>query len=128
MIDLLKKYWKYVLYLFIFLSLFVVVLSNYRLKNKLNISKSNEKALIIEMDSSQNKARVLQLTVSQLNYFNDSLSIKLRETKKELGIKDSKIRQMQVKISELEKEFEIVVPDTIFLKPDFKLDTIMGLN
>ena len=42
-----------------------------------------------------------------------------------LGIKDSKIKQMQYKLSHIEKSDSLTLPDTIFVN-SFKLDTIMG--
>ena len=49
----------------------------------------------------------------------------MNEVRKELGIKDSKIKQMQYKLSHIEKSDSLTLPDTIFVN-SFKLDTIMG--
>ena len=96
---------------------------------KLSVEYSNSieniKAYDSELSGLTNDTKVYKLTIEQLNYFNDSITKKMNEVRKELGIKDSKIKQMQYKLSHIEKSDSLTLPDTIFVN-SFKLDTIMG--
>lgn len=96
---------------------------------KLSVEYSNSieniKAYDAELSGLTNDTKVYKLTIEQLNYFNDSITKKMNEVRKELGIKDSKIKQMQYKLSHIEKSDSLTLPDTIFVN-SFKLDTIMG--
>ena len=96
-----------------------------QLSNLYSISIENIKAYDAELSGLTNDTKVYKLTIEQLNYFNDSITKKMNEVRKELGIKDSKIKQMQYKLSHIEKSDSLTLPDTIFVN-SFKLDTIMG--
>lgn len=96
-----------------------------QLSKDYSISIENIKAYDAELSSLTNDTKVYKLTIEQLNYFNDSITKKMNEVRKELGIKDSKIKQMQYKLSHIEKSDSLTLPDTIFVN-SFKLDTIIG--
>lgn len=96
-----------------------------KLNTKYQTSIENIKAFDAELSGLKDDTRVYKLTIEQLNYFNDSITKKMNEVRKELGIKDSKIKQMQYKLSHVEKTDSMVLPDTVFVN-SFKLDTIMG--
>jgi hypothetical protein len=96
-----------------------------QLSKDYSISIENIKAYDAELSGLTNDTKVYKLTIEQLNYFNDSITKKMNEVRKELGIKDSKIKQMQYKLSHIEKSDSLTLPDTIFVN-SFKLDTIMG--
>ena len=98
---------------------------NKQLTTKYETSIENIKAYDAELSGLTNDTKVYKLTIEQLNYFNDSITKKMNEVRKELGIKDSKIKQMQYKLSHIEKSDSLTLPDTIFVN-SFKLDTIMG--
>lgn len=96
-----------------------------KLNTKYQTSIENIKAFDAELSGLKNDTKAYRLSIQQLNYFNDSITKKMNEVRKELGIKDSKIKQMQYKLSHVEKTDSIVLPDTVFVN-SFKLDTIMG--
>lgn len=96
-----------------------------KLSVEYSTSIENIKAYDAELSSLTNDTKVYKLTIEQLNYFNDSITKKMNEVRKEIGIKDSKIKQMQYKLSHIEKSDSLTLPDTIFVN-SFKLDTIMG--
>lgn len=96
-----------------------------QLSKDYSISIENIKAYDAELSGLTNDTKVYKLTIEQLNYFNDSITKKMNEVRKELGIKDSKIKQMQYKLSHIEKSDSLTLPDTIFVN-SFKLDTIIG--
>ena len=96
-----------------------------KLSVEYSTSIENIKAYDAELSGLTNDTKVYKLTIEQLNYFNDSITKKMNEVRKELGIKDSKIKQMQYKLSHIEKSDSLTLPDTVFVN-SFKLDTIMG--
>lgn len=99
--------------------------TNKKLNRQYAIAYENIKAYDAELSGLRGDTKVYKLTIEQLNYFNDSITKKMNEVRKELGIKDSKIKQMQYKLSHIEKSDSLTLPDTIFVN-SFKLDTIMG--
>ena len=106
-------------------SLIYMVHQNRTLTAKYETSIENIKAYDSQLSGLNNSNKVFKLTIDQLNYFKDSILIKMNEVRKELNIKDSKIKQMQYKLSHIEKIDSLTLPDTIFVN-SFKLDTIIG--
>lgn len=117
-------------YLIISIIILVSIISflgytNKKLSNQYAIAYENIKAYDAELSGLKDDTKVYKLTIEQLNYFNDSITKKMNEVRKELNIKDSKIKQMQYKLSHIEKSDSLTLPDTIFVN-SFKLDTIIG--
>lgn len=95
------------------------------LNDSYRISKSNEKALLDSNSDYQNRIGVLQLSVEQLNYFNDSILNKMTALKKELKIKDQNIKQLQYFNSQITRKDSIVfIKDTIFKDVNLHIDTL----
>lgn len=99
--------------------------TNIRLRDKYNTSIENVKAYDAQLSGLKDNNRVFKLTVDQLNYFNDSIIIKLNESRKELGIKDKHIQQLQYELLIASKADTLTLKDTIFVN-NFQLDTIVG--
>ena len=117
-------------YLIISIIILVSIISflgytNKKLSNQYAIAYENIKAYDAELSGLKDDTKVYRLTIEQLDYFNDSITKKMNEVRKELGIKDSKIKQMQYKSSHIEKPDSLTLPDTVFVN-SFKLDTIIG--
>lgn len=106
-------------------SLIYMVHQNRTLTAKYETSIENIKACDSQLSGLNNSNKVFKLTIDQLNYFKDSILIKMNEVRKELNIKDSKIKQMQYKLSHVEKPDSVILKDTVFVE-SFKLDTIIG--
>lgn len=106
-------------------SLIYMVHQNRTLTVKYETSIENIKAYDSQLSGLNNSNKVFKLTIDQLNYFKDSILIKMNEVRKELNIKDSKIKQMQYQLSHVEKPDSVILKDTIFVE-SFKLDTITG--
>ena len=92
---------------------------------KYEVAMSNLKAYESEFNQEQANSRVYKLTIEQLNYSKDSIIQKLKKTQKELGIKDSKIKQLQYNASSINKRDTLRFQDTIFLNPEFSIDTVL---
>lgn len=124
-----KKYIKlirFVIIVFLSISFYILYNKNQKLVEELSISKSNEKAFIVENSGLKDQNRAFQFTVEQLEYFNDSLITKMNDVRKELKIKDKDLKQMQYLLSEAAKKDTIVFRDTLFREPTLDIDTIIG--
>lgn len=93
------------------------------LTDQLSISVSNEKAYAAENSDLNLKNRVFQFTIDQLQYSNDSLNRKIMSVVRESDIKDRNIRSLQYQLEHFSKTDTIVLRDTIFRDPTFRLDT-----
>lgn len=93
------------------------------LTDQLSMSVSNEKAYAVENSDLNKKNRVFQFTIDQLQYSNDSLNRKIMSVVRENDIKDRDIRSLQYQLEHFSKTDTIVLRDTIFRDPTFKLDT-----
>lgn len=96
------------------------------LKTELSISKSNEKAFIAENNGLKEENIAFKFTIDQLNYFNDSLTTKMNDVRKELKIKDKDLKQMQYLLSQAQKIDTIRFRDTIFIDKTVRIDTLIG--
>jgi hypothetical protein len=97
-----------------------------KLNTKYQTSIENIKAFDAELSGLKDDTRVYKLTIEQLNYFNDSIIKKMKVVQKELGIKDKRLQQLQYEASHAQRTDTIILPDTLFLNPQLKLDTIVG--
>lgn len=107
-------------------STIILYSDNKELKNNLSIAISNEKAFINENTGLKGQNRAFQFTIEQLEYFNDSLMIKMNNVRKELKIKDGKLKQMQYLLAQSSKKDTIFYRDTIFKDATINMDTVLG--
>ena len=105
---------------------YILHLSNKSLKEELEIFSSNQKAFIAENSSLKNENLMFRLSIEQLEYYNDSLFMKINEVREELKIKDKNLKQMQYLLSEAQKKDTVIFRDTIFNSPTLKIDTTLG--
>lgn len=97
-----------------------------KLSVEYSTSIENIKAYDAELSGLTNDTKVYKLTIEQLNYFNDSITKKIKEAQKELNIKDSKLKQAQYELSFASRKDTILLKDTTFSSTFTSLDTIMG--
>lgn len=95
------------------------------IKSELNTAQINNKAYQLELDTVRGKSYQYQLTIDQLEYFNDSITNKLKEAQKQLGIKPKEVIQYQYINTITTKTDTITFTDTIF-KTDVAIDTVVG--
>lgn len=121
---------KYIIVILVFLTmlgiLYITFLENKNLKEELLLSKNNEKALISDNNQLSSKNIAYQLTVEQLQYFNDSIINKLDSIRKELDIKDKDLKQLQYILYKTSKKDTIHLLDTIFINNEVCIDTTIG--
>lgn len=87
--------------------------------NSNNIQKYNNSIETIKAYDNENSKlkesnRVFKYTIDQLNYYEDSLLVKMNNIRKELKIKDNQLSSMQYLLSTLGKNDTILFRDTIF--------------
>lgn len=123
---------KYIFYIIsgLFLTLSSFLYKYYdrskNLENNLSVLRANQKAFMEENSSLKEENKVFRFNIDEVNLYNDSLVQKMNSIRKELGIKDSNLKQMQYLLSMPVKSDTIVFKDTVFCKPDLHIDTIVG--
>ena len=95
---------------------------------KWETAEANVKAYSNQLSVAKSKNTALQLTVDQLEYFNDSVLVALNETRKELGIKDKNLKALQSVVSGFTRKDTVYITntDTLFKDPDLAVDTLIG--
>lgn len=78
----------------------------------------------IENSSLNYSIRSLELSIDQLVFSKDSITQKLNQTRKELGVKDKQIKSLQYIASQAHIIDTVVLKDTIF-KETVKIDTAL---
>lgn len=77
-------------------------------------------------NNSKDKSTAFQLTIAQLKYSNDSIFQELNKVRKELKIKDSKLKSLQYISSSFTKSDTIILKDTIFKNKGIGIDTLLS--
>lgn len=126
---------KNVKYIYLGISLLMVVLfiSIYALfstkrsaDKKMKEAVENAKAYSELFSNSEDKNRAFKLTIDQLKNSNDSIFKELNEARKELKVKDSKLKSLQYVSSSFFKVDTITLKgDTIFKDSHVNIDTLL---
>lgn len=109
---------------FAILLIFTWIKSLYEYKEKYEVGLSNFKTLYYNNDSIKNHNRVLQYSIDELEYSNDSITKELNNIREELKIKDSKLKALYALKSTIIKSDTITLRDTIF-REDVNIDTLI---
>ena len=124
---------KYFLICGLVLSVLSVINNYYLVKSKLSADKKwkeaveNAKAYSELFSNSENKNRAFKLTIDQLKNSNDSIFKELNEARKELKVKDSKLKSLQYVSSSFSKVDTITLKgDTIFKDSHIDIDTLLS--
>ena len=124
---------KYFLICGLVLSVLSVINNCYLVKSKLSADKKwkeaaeNAKAYSELFSNSENKNRAFKLTIEQLKNSNDSIFKELNEARKELKVKDSKLKSLQYVSSSFSKVDTITLKgDTIFKDSHIDIDTLLS--
>lgn len=124
---------KYFLICGLFLSVLSVINNYYLVKSKLSADKKwkeaveNAKAYSELFSNSEGKNRAFKLTIDQLKNSNDSIFQELNDARKELKVKDSKLKSLQYVSSSFSKVDTITLKgDTIFKDSHVNIDTLLS--
>lgn len=77
-------------------------------------------------NGSKNNDIAFLLTIDQLKYSNDSIFQELNEVRRELKIKDSKLKSLQYISSNFTKSDTIILKDTVFKDERIDIDTLLS--
>lgn len=96
------------------------------LRERYDTALQNNKAYESQLDVLNEENKVFQFTIEQLEYISDTSIRKLDSVRRELKIKDNKIKQMGKIREYVYVTDSVTVHDTIFKDPEFCLDTMLG--
>lgn len=96
------------------------------LRERYDTAVQNNKAYESQLDVLNEENKVFQFTIEQLEYISDTSIRKLDSVRRELKIKDNKIKQMGKIREYVYVTDSVTVHDTIFKDPEFCLDTMLG--
>lgn len=123
---------KYFLICGLILSILSVVNNYFLIKSKTSTDKKwkeaveNAKAYSELFSNSESKNRAFKLTIDQLRNSNDSIFKELNKARKELKVKDSKLKSLQYVSSNFSKADTITLKgDTIFKDSHVNIDTLL---
>lgn len=123
---------KYFLICGLILSILSVVNNYFLIKSKTSTDKKwkeaveNAKAYSELFSNSESKNRAFKLTIDQLKNSNDSIFQELNKARKELKVKDSRLKSLQYVSSSFSKGDSITFPDTVFINSNVNIDTLLS--
>ena len=110
----------------------IIIASCFALNSKNKMEKkweeaiTNVKSYSNQFSDSKDKSTAFQLTITQLKHSNDSIFQELDKVRKELKIKDSKLKSLQQISSNFVKSDTITLRDTIFKDKGINIDTLLS--
>lgn len=114
--SIIKKYYKwFIAGIFILLCSTIYILSNKISKNNREIERLQNNTLAYEqmISNTQEKNRVLQLTIDNLNTSKDSIIQQLKDTQSKLKIKDKDIKTITIVKTKVKDSTQVVIPDSL---------------
>lgn len=123
---------RYVCLIGVILLVVTMVALYFTLKSKKETEKrwkeaiANVKSYDNLFNGSKNNDIAFLLTIDQLKYSNDSIFQELNEVRRELKIKDSKLKSLQYISSNFTKSDTIILKDTVFKDERIDIDTLLS--
>lgn len=115
-----------ILMVVLFVSIYALFCTKRSADKKWKKAVENAKAYSELFSNSENKNRAFKLTIDQLKNSNDSIFQELNKARKELKVKDSKIKSLQYVSSNFSKVDTITLRDTIFRNSHVNIDTLLS--
>lgn len=115
-----------ILMIALFVSIYALFSTKRSTDKKWKEAVENAKAYSELFSNSESKNRAFKLTIDQLKNSNDSIFQELNEARKELKVKDSKLKSLQYVYSSFSKVDTITLKgDTIFKDSHVNIDTLL---
>lgn len=127
--EKLKKYaciGSVVLMMIAIITLCFTLNSKSKTENRWKEAVTNIKSYENIFSDSKDKSIAFQLTIAQLKHYNDSIFQELNDVRKELKIKDSKLKSLEYISSNFVKSDTIILKDTIFKDQGIDIDTLLS--
>lgn len=115
-----------ILMVILFVSIYALFSTKRSTDKKWKEAVENIKAYSELFSNSENRNRAFKLTIDQLKNSNDSIFQELNEARKELKVKDSKLKSLQYVSSSFFKVDTITLRDTIFRDSHVNIDTLLS--
>lgn len=116
-----------VLIIVLFVSIYALFSTKRSADKKWKEAVENAKAYSELFSNSENKNRAFKLTIDQLKNSNDSIFQELNKARKELKVKDSRLKSLQYVSSSFSKVDTITLKgDTVFKDPQLSIDTLLS--
>lgn len=104
----------------------IMAKENKRWKEKYELVQQTNTSYLRDLESAKNDIHMYELTMNDLYMMKDSLTQSLIDLKKELKLKDKQVQNLQYMYTHFAKHDTLTLEDTIFIEPEFCLDTAMG--
>lgn len=123
---------RYACFIGVILLVVTMIALYFTLKSKKETEKrwkeaiANVKSYDNLFSDSKNNSIAFQLTVNQLKHSNDSIFQELNNVRRELKIKDSKLKSLQYISSNFTKSNTIILKDTVFKDERIGIDTLLS--
>ena len=108
------------------IALYFTLKSKKKTEKRWKEAVANVKSYDNLFNDSKDKSTAFQLTIAQLKYSNDSIFQELDKVRKELKIKDSKLKSLQYISSNFIKSDTIILKDTVFKDERIDIDTLLS--
>ena len=116
-----------ILIIVLFVSIYALFSTKRSADKKWKEAVENAKAYSELFSNSEGKNRAFKLTIDQLKNSNDSIFQELNDARKELKVKDSKLKSLQYVSSSFSKVDTITLKgDTIFKDSHVNIDTLLS--
>ena len=115
-----------ILILALTIALIIALRNKKSTENKWKSAVENVKTYEEQFSTAESKNKAFKLTIDQLKYSKDSIFQELNATRKELKIKDSKLKSMQYVASDFTKADTIIFRDTLFRDCFVNIDTLLS--
>lgn len=123
---------RYTCFIGVILLVVTMIALYFTLKSKKETEKrwkeaiANVKSYDNLFNGSKNNDIAFLLTIDQLKYSNDSIFQELNKVRRELKIKDSKLKSLQYISSNFTKSDTIILKDTVFKDERIDIDTLLS--
>ena len=123
---------RYACFIGVILLVVTMIALYFTLKSKKETEKrwkeaiANVKSYDNLFSDSKNNSIAFQLTVNQLKHSNDFIFQELNNVRRELKIKDSKLKSLQYISSNFTKSNTIILKDTVFKDEGIDIDTLLS--
>lgn len=108
------------------IALYFTLKSKKETEKRWKVAIANVKSYDNLFNGSKNNDIAFLLTIDQLKYSNDSIFQELNEVRRELKIKDSKLKSLQYISSNFTKSDTIILKDTVFKDERIDIDTLLS--
>lgn len=92
------------------------------LRRSVDNATNNYKAAMCQIDSLNNRFIEYRIDIANLTYYGDSISAKLKDAYRQIGIREKNIKRLEYIASKAKIKDSIFIKDTIFVK-DVDIDT-----